>query len=127
MNKLIGISIALSLIPLYTYAQNSLSTTGIIVFYGLLPISIFITALILSMNYAYRDARDDKPGVRVAGWIFCILNACVGTFWLYSTLLEIYHGITGETEFRISAMFFLLAFIFGGFHPLYIMYKAEFK
>lgn len=127
MNKFIGISLTLLFIPFYAFAQNAIKSTGsVVLFYGLLPISVFITALILSLVYSNKDERDERPVLRIAGWIFCSLNALIGLFWLISCLLEIHYAIFGDNEFRFSTIIFLFMFIFGGFHPLYIMYKADF-
>ncbi len=127
MNKITGISLVLISLPLYIFAQDS-ESTGIILFkYGVLPFSLFISALIASSMYAYKDKRDEKTILRIVAWILTAMNTVLGFKWLFMFLGGIYSMITGEPEMGYQKLIILSTFVFGGFMPLYIMIRAELR
>ena len=127
MNKITGISLALILLPFYVFAQDSESIVLILFKYGVLPFSLFISALIASSIYSYKDKRDEKTILRIVAWILTAMNTFLGFKWLFMFLGGLYSLITGEPEMGFQKLIILSTFVFGGFMPLYIMIRAELR
>lgn len=112
--------------PAVGFAQVQKQENTVFLF-GILPFSLFIISLILSLIYFNKDRLDERKILGVFAWLCSILNCFYGVAWSYYLLKGIYSTIVGTPIFSVVTIVFLFAFAIGGFLPLYYMFKATIR
>lgn len=119
------IFLTIILLPDFLFGQPAQSTTQVLMWYGVLPISVFTISLILASMYANRDKLNERRTIRVFAWIFVVFNSFAGCYWLFYLLTTLFSTVFSSEEFSFSYFAFLIVFVVGGFLPLKIMLNAE--
>lgn len=112
--------------PAISFAQVPKQENTVLLF-GILPFSLFLISLILSLIYLNKDKTDDKRLLGIFSWTASIFNSFYGLAWTYNFFNGIYTAIIGAPIFSNFTLIFLLAFMIGGFLPIYYMYKADIR
>lgn len=122
--------ILISVILFWPWMLCAMTPNGsgtVLILYGVLPISIFVLALISTMIYIHRDEVEDQKSMRLFAWILSLMNLAGGFYWLYSIVIMCMSTIVGEAAFHTSDFIFLSLFTYGGFYPAFRLFKYDFR
>jgi uncharacterized membrane protein (DUF485 family) len=92
--------------------------------FGILPFSLFILSLILSLIYLNKDELDERKVLGFFAWLSSVLNSLYGLAWSYYLIKGVYSIFLGAPIFSNVSIVFLCFFAIGGFLPLYYMFKT---
>lgn len=112
--------------PWMLHAITPNSSGSVLIIYGVLPISVFVLALISTMIYIHRDEVKDQRSMRLFAWILSLMNLAGGLYWLYSILVMCMRTFIDEAAFHTSDFIFLSLFTYGGFYPAIRLLKYDF-
>ncbi len=123
MRNLTVFTALISMYPTSGFAQVPKQENTVFLF-GILPFSLFILSLILSLIYLNKDELDERKVLGVFAWLGSILNCIYGLAWTYYLIKGVYSIFLGVPIFSNVSIVFLFIFAIGGFLPLNYMLKA---